>query len=330
MPNRLSRFFNQHRPWVEIQLREHLPQSTLAGTGRLNAALRYALDCGGKRLRPLLTVLAGRLVGASPAALARPACGVEFLHLSWLILDDMPAMDDAATRRHVPTVHVVFGEAVAILAAVALFTCAFECFAAAPGLVDEGARAVGVEGMTGGQAADLDGNARSRFKKTTALLCLTLKAGAMCGRPTSDQLAVLDLYGDYTGEAYQICDDLADVLLPQAQAGKPAGQDRRHGRNALGPDFWVDAALVRLRQLSAKAVQAIQEVFGSDPNAELLSEFAAGLAVRGAELVHGYAAGGGDRGAAGCGGDERNALARGAGDNGGAESARFRPDPGEK
>src|SRR5215210_4584031 len=114
------RFVVSERDGVEAALRRSLPVSTLARAARLNEALEYAVFPGGKRLRPALALLASRLAGAARARALGVACAVEFLHTSSLILDDLPSMDDAGVRRARPALHLVYGEGVAVLAAVAL------------------------------------------------------------------------------------------------------------------------------------------------------------------------------------------------------------------
>ena len=120
MSELFAKFVASERDSVEAALRRSLPLSTLARAGRLNGALEYAVFPGGKRLRPALSLLAARLAGAAPKQGLKVACAVEFLHTSSLILDDLPSMDDAAVRRRRPALHLVYGEGVAVLAAVAL------------------------------------------------------------------------------------------------------------------------------------------------------------------------------------------------------------------
>ncbi|MGQ9634524.1 MAG: polyprenyl synthetase family protein [Bryobacteraceae bacterium] len=311
MPGRLSKYTESRLPWIDQELRKHLPLSGLAGAETLNQALRYTLDSGGKRTRPLLTLLAGGLYGLPAEAVSSAACGVEYLHLSSVVLDDLPAMDDARIRRHLPALHVAFGEGIALLAALALYSKAFECFAAVPALVEEAARAIGTEGMIGGQAADLAGEPESRLRKTTALIRFAVRAGAICGGAQAEELCALGRYGELTGEAYQICDDLMDVLAGECQTGKTSGQDARHGRNALSPTFGVGAAFQRIKELSREATETIRRHFVPSPSAEMLCEFSAAILERAADLVRRNDTDGADGGAAGADSGQRNAVAAG-------------------
>lgn len=311
MPGDLKAFAAAHLPGIEAELRRRMPRSTLAGAERLNQAVEYAVSSGGKRTRPLLTMIAAAVGGMPPEACRAVGCGVEFLHLASLIFDDLPAMDDARTRRHLPTVHVAFGEGLAILAALALYARAFEIFSEKPALVDEAARAAGSEGMTGGQAADLEGAAGSRLNKTTPLIRFALTAGGIASGCDQQILRALSDYGESVGEAYQVCDDLLDALAGESLTGKTGGQDRRHGRHALTRDFGADEACVRIAGLVRRAKEIVRQRLRRCSEAELLCEFADSLAQRAAELVRKHAADPSDGRAAGAGGGQCDPVAPG-------------------
>jgi geranylgeranyl pyrophosphate synthase len=311
MPENLSAFACRHLPLIEKQLRLQLPESSLEGAERLNEALRYAVSSGGNRCRPLLTLMAAEAFHAPPGEALAAACGVEFLHLGSVILDDLPAMDDAKMRRHLPAVHLAFDEATAILAALALYTRAFEIFAPQPAMVQQAAQAVGCNGMIGGQAADLRGTAGTRLMKTTALVRFALQAGARAGNAPPDQLAALGRVGELIGEAYQLRDDLLDALASESATGKTGCQDSRHNRRALTPECGADAVFGRLERLVECAIKTIRGQFHRCPEAELLCEFAESLLIQATVLVHGNdpdSAGGGIFGAR-C--SQRGAVAAG-------------------
>lgn len=250
MTERLPAFIARHGGEIEDALRAHLPYSSQAGAARLNDALRYALFPGGKRLRPLLALAAARLAGATHEQGITVGCAVEFLHSSSLILDDLPAMDDANLRRNRRALHLVYGEGLAVLAAVALLNQAYalltraaagdsaEGASATLALLEEAARAVGADGMIGGQAVDLELHAAgaceralaSRDLKTVALMRLMMVAGARAGVADDETVTALAVFGERFGRVYQICDDLLDDAREGAHAGKTAGQDARHLR----------------------------------------------------------------------------------------------------
>ena len=234
---------------IERALAERLPASD-AHPAALHEAMRYAVLGGGKRVRPLLVYGAGELVGAEPAALDCAACAVEMIHAYSLVHDDMPCMDNDVLRRGKPTVHVAFGEAMAMLVGDALQALAFESLAAAAArgassaavvaMLAELGRGAGSFGMAGGQAIDLAavGRPLSRAeledmhrRKTGALLAASVRLGAACGRALSDaERAELDRFAQAVGLAFQVVDDILDVEADSATLGKTAGKDSEQNK----------------------------------------------------------------------------------------------------
>ena len=212
----------------------------LAGLGN---AMRYAVLDGGKRLRPLLVIAACEAVGGNRAAALRAACAVELIHAYSLVHDDMPCMDNDVLRRGKPTVHVRFGQAQALLAGDALQALAFELLTPDDGSVSVAvqaalcrmlAQAAGFQGMAGGQAIDLAGVGRRLSSqelhdmhrlKTGALLRASVMMGAACGMASSTAHAALHDYGTTIGLAFQVVDDILDVVADSATLGKTAGKD---------------------------------------------------------------------------------------------------------
>lgn len=208
---------------------------------RLHSAMRYAAQ-GGKRLRALLVYAAGRAAGADWQVLDAPAVAVELIHAYSLVHDDLPAMDDDALRRGRPTVHVAFDEATAILAGDGLQTLAFAVLAdaecASPELaltwVRQLAAATGSEGMTGGQALDLEAEGTAltldqlrqlHQLKTGALITASVLMGLAAGPKAGEYLGRLRGYADAIGLAFQIQDDVLDVEGSAASLGKTPGKD---------------------------------------------------------------------------------------------------------
>ncbi len=209
---------------IEIALESRLPTSSLPGGDMLNEAVRSAVYPGGKRMRPLFTLLASHAAGVDIERALDAACAVEFLHSSSLVFDDLPCMDDAALRRDRPPLHRVYGESTALLAGLALLNQSYLLFAGSAALVREAAECIGMNGMIGGQALDVSDQASdldSRDRKTTALMRLTLTAGAIAGGATHQSVSVLADCGERLGRAYQMLDDLMD-----------ADEDRRYQRSA--------------------------------------------------------------------------------------------------
>lgn len=299
MSERICRFIAEQRPVVEAALIRYLPCSTQPHARRLNEALQYALFPGGKRWRPLLTLLGAQITGAPGKGALPAACAVEYLHTSSLVFDDLPAMDDAAVRRGRATLHRVFGESLALLAGLALLNESYALLSraaaddeAAAWLVAEAARCVGTDGMIGGQAVDLvlqgagQGPAAlvSRNLKTTALMRLTLSAGAMAGGASEDDTAVLAEFGEALGMAYQIGDDLLDELAASDQSGKPAQQDARHGRSSYVAELGVEGARRLAASLIEEAKESLRERFGARQEVEMLNDAAAAI-LQGAEQI---------------------------------------------
>jgi len=285
-------FIACQRERLEDALNEWLPVSSQSGAGRLNDALRYAVFPGGKRLRPIFTLLGASLSGAHPRQAMASACAIEFLHNSSLILDDLPGMDDANVRRNRTTLHLVYGEGIAVLAAVALLNQAYALLvqsavdAERPGAVEalmkEAAQCIGADGMIGGQVVDLGsaGNGSyterlaSRDLKTIALMRLMMVCGALARGADARDIEALAKFGECLGRAYQICDDLLDELGEMRLTGKPAGQDARHLRpNALA-GMGLESAHQMGTRLIEEAKRALNERFGTRREVCLLAEAA--------------------------------------------------------
>ncbi|MCA8949981.1 MAG: polyprenyl synthetase family protein, partial [Planctomycetes bacterium] len=234
---KFEQFASEWLPAVERELEALLPDSEQVPAG-LHAAMRHAMFPGGKRLRPLLALLGAEAVAGEPAVALRAAAGLECLHTYSLVHDDLPCMDDDALRRGRPTCHVVFGEAMALLAGDALLTLAFEAVSTAGGAaVAELARAAGSRGMVGGQVEDLaatggsgdGGHTLARLEwihdhKTGALIVAAVLVGAHAAAAgAAVPAAVLEPlrgYGERLGRAFQIADDCLDLTGSAAELGK--------------------------------------------------------------------------------------------------------------
>lgn len=242
----------------------------------LSRAMRYAVLDGGKRLRPLLVLAASKAVGGHGPAALRAACSVELIHAYSLVHDDMPCMDNDVLRRGKPTVHVKFGESDALLAGDALQALAFELLvpedtnqipvAMQAELCRLLARAAGSEGMAGGQAIDLAsvGKQLSRRQlqhmhrlKTGALLQASVCMGAVCGSASSAVRLALGNFGAVVGLAFQVVDDILDVVADSATLGKTAGKDAEHDKPTYVSLLGLQAAKDYARQLHQEALQAL-------------------------------------------------------------------------
>jgi farnesyl diphosphate synthase len=244
---------------------------------RLHEAMRYAVLEGGKRVRPLLAHAAGELTGAPSAALERAGCAVELVHAYSLVHDDMPCMDNDVLRRGKPTVHVAYGEALAMLVGDALQALAFRAVAEAAALgvpavsvvrmCGELADAAGSIGMAGGQAIDLEavGAAPGREaledmhrRKTGAMLRASVRLGAWCGEPLDAAgAAALDAYCDAVGLAFQVVDDVLDVEADSATLGKTAGKDAANDKPTYVSLMGLDGARRLAAELRTQAHDAL-------------------------------------------------------------------------
>ena len=228
---------------------------------RLQEAMRYSVLGGGKRLRPLLVYITGEALGAEPADLDAPAAAVELIHAYSLIHDDLPAMDDDDLRRGQPTCHRAFDEGTAILAGDALQALAFTVLAAhTNGLADATrvrmltvlADAIGLAGMAGGQAIDLEAAGRTsdpahielmHRRKTGALMRASVELGSLAAPAIEETArAALRLYGAEIGLAFQIQDDILDVTGETEVLGKRAGADAAHGKPNYPSVFGLEQA----------------------------------------------------------------------------------------
>ena len=259
----------------------------------LGQAMRYAVQGGGKRLRPLLVLAAREAVageghadfsaaldeaalrGALDEAALRGACAVELIHAYSLVHDDMPCMDNDVLRRGKPTVHVQFGQAGALLAGDALQALAFELLTPErsdiPATVQARlcrllARAAGAAGMAGGQAIDLasvgqrldEAQLRHMHQlKTGALLQASVMMGAACGAPAAAALAGLARYGGALGLAFQVVDDILDVTQDSATLGKTAGKDAAHAKPTYVSLLGIEAARQCAQNLHSDALAGL-------------------------------------------------------------------------
>lgn len=271
---------------VEETLETVLPRPRGAHR-RVQEAMRYAVFAGGKRLRPFLTLQSAGLFGVPERYALRAAAAIEALHTYSLVHDDLPAMDDDDLRRGRPTTHRQFDEATAILAGDGLLTLAFELLAdpathpdaaRRAQLVAALARAAGSEGMVGGQMIDMEAPHR-RFtpaeivdlqrRKTGALFEFSCCAGGILGGAGPAELAPLRAYARDFGLAFQICDDLIDLLGAAEIAGKAVGKDETQGKATLVGLWGPERARAEVETLARSASSAL---VGHGDAADLLRE----------------------------------------------------------
>ena len=247
---------------------------------RLHAAMRYSTLNGGKRIRPLLVYSSGIALGVPLSQLHAPACAVEFVHTAHLIHDDLPAMDDDDTRRRQPSCHRAFNEPLALMAGDALISLAHETLAAHASQRIPAARRIamlkvlsqstGSEGVAGGQALDIQYTCRSptlrqleniHQLKTTALIAAAVQLGALPAiGPRTPVMRMLDQYAHCVGLAFQIWDDILDVIGDSSKMGKKKGADRRQNKTTYADRMNLTKAQQYAHQLSRRALAAIDSL----------------------------------------------------------------------
>ncbi|MBA3582573.1 MAG: (2E,6E)-farnesyl diphosphate synthase [Gammaproteobacteria bacterium] len=290
MPTDFENKLNVLRQRVDAALDLALPSAEKSPT-QLHAAMRYAVTAGGKRIRPVLVYACGQALNISLDKLDAAACAVEMIHAYSLVHDDLPAMDDDDLRRGQPTCHIAFDEATAILAGDALQAMAFEVLLQAPivqtsathgiALIRTLAHASGSLGMAGGQAIDLAAVDQQlnlaelenmHRHKTGALI----EACALLACDSSEQIAAaqrqaLRDYARHVGLAFQIQDDILDVIADTSTLGKTQGADIARNKPTYPSLLGLDGARVKLNDTHAQALAALSEF---DDSADLLRQIA--------------------------------------------------------
>lgn len=269
-------FIQYYQQRVENCLKNILPPSPPEPLS-LNQAMTYAVLAGGKRIRPILCYLTGEMLQVDIASLDDAACALELIHTYSLIHDDLPAMDDDDLRRGMPTCHIAFNEATAILAGDALQSLAFEILSRsseAPSptpqqrlnMVHLLAQSSGAAGMAGGQALDLSAEGQEinlsalqtlHAKKTGALIRASILMPAQCVTINPQLRQALEKFTHNIGLAFQIQDDILDEEGTRLEMGKPPGSDRKHDKSTYPALIGLKQAKVMAQELLQHALQAL-------------------------------------------------------------------------
>ena len=266
-------FFQQDHAAIEAGLEKLLPPDS-APPASIHTAMRYSVFAGGKRIRPILCYESAKLFAADPAGAIPVGCALEFIHTYSLIHDDLPALDNDDLRRGKPTNHKVFGEAIAILAGDALLTLAFQTLANAAiepnrrvRVISEIAAAAGtVDGMVGGQVADIEAEKKApdsatleyiHRSKTAALICGSIVAGAIAGGAGDEDVARLRRFGEQIGWAFQVVDDILDVSESSVSLGKTAGKDQAQQKATYPALYGLEKSRAIATELETKALREL-------------------------------------------------------------------------
>lgn len=285
----LAAYLAERRQRVERLLDARMPPADTRPAD-LHAAMRYSLFGEAKRIRPILAMAAAEACGGSADHALLPGCAIELLHTYTLVHDDLPAMDDDALRRGRPTCHVKFGEANAILAGDALLTLAFEWLADAPvppphapgALVRELARAAGSQGVIGGQVEDIAAEGRTptagqvdyiHLHKTADLLRAAVRMGAIAAGAPVEHVEALGRYGEKTGIAFQVADDLLNATSNRDALGKNAGTDAERGKVTYVAVHGIEESRRRAAALTASAKAELASLPGDTTPLSALADY---------------------------------------------------------
>jgi geranylgeranyl diphosphate synthase type II len=284
----LPTFFEEDRAAVDVALGRLMPAES-AQPASIHRAMRYSVQAGGKRVRPILCLESARIFAADVTPVLPVACALEFIHTYSLIHDDLPALDNDDLRRGKPTCHKKFGEATAILAGDALLTLAFETLANATSidparrvaiLSHVAASAGTVDGMVGGQVADIEAEGRAvrpaeleyiHRSKTAALIRASVVSGAIGSGASDEDVGRLKRFGETIGWAFQVVDDILDVEESSAALGKTAGKDAAQQKATYPALYGLEKSRAFAKELESRAMVEI-EPYG--PRAARLREVA--------------------------------------------------------
>jgi len=255
--------------------------------------MAYGVLGGGKRIRPILCILGFRACGGRGKEIYRVGAALELIHSFTLIHDDLPCMDDDSLRRGKPTVHVTFGEAIALLAGDALLSLAFEVLsslgtsnqragAKASRMINEVARAVGTMGVVGGQVLDIESEGMSvplstvnyiDTHKTGSLIGCSVRAGALLADATKSKLDALSVYGSRLGFAFQIIDDVRDLKADRKELGKSPARDRARKKATYPLVMGLEKSLLKAQALVNEAKKEVSGLGAYEPHLKAFADF---------------------------------------------------------
>lgn len=292
--------FDDYKKLIEEHIMDFMPEIDHKSI-TLYEAMKYSIMAGGKRVRPVLLLAACDFCGGRIEEALPYACALEYIHTYSLIHDDLPCMDDDELRRGIPTTHKVYGEAMATLAGDGLQSAAFEIMHADmlyylddPDAMKrricaayEISKGSGCRGMVAGQVADIESENQVcsaemldyiHLTKTSELIIAAVRAGAQLGGADRDTLENLTTYAENLGLAFQVRDDILDIIGDEQLLGKKTGMDESHGKATYPAIHGLEASKQKLEELTQNALNAIGKYYD---NAELFAILAKKLAVRG-------------------------------------------------
>lgn len=277
--NNYSEQYSFYLSEINKRLDELLTKSTY-GDDIVCDAMRYSVENGGKRIRPVLVLEACNICGGNIEDAVDVACALEMIHTYSLIHDDLPCMDDDNMRRGKPSCHIKFGEEYALLAGDGLLTYAFEVIASAKLSADKIVKAVkclsgnsGFNGMIGGQVVDLRSEGKQieydrlqtmHSLKTGALIRCAVELGCICADADAEKTEKLISYADKLGLAFQIVDDILDVIGDEKELGKPIGSDSECNKTTYVTLFGLEKAKEMAEAITAEAKTSVKAFENND------------------------------------------------------------------
>lgn len=285
-------FYQQDKELVDQALKGYFADRS-APFHRLLESMHYSLTAGGKRLRPVLVLAFCRACGGDVQKALPVACALEMVHTYSLIHDDLPCMDNDDLRRGKPTNHVIYGECTATLAGDALQAEAFRTILESALPVEARAEcarllaeAAGIDGICGGQQLDMEGDGKLlcrdqlieiHTRKTAAMIRAACRMGIACGNGSAEQIQAAETYAQALGLAFQIRDDMLDVISTNEELGKPIGSDAEEQKTTFMSLYGLEQCRSEVHALTEQAAEAVGNVF---PNAAFLQELARSLESR--------------------------------------------------
>lgn len=282
----IPNYLKEKQALVDLALKDFLPPENTR-PAILHKAMRSCVLNGGKRIRPILCIAAAEPFGVSATNVLAPAIAVELFHSSTLIHDDLPCMDDDDLRRGMPTCHIQFGEANAVLAGDALMIHAFQILAEHGNskLSLELAKAAGSRGVIAGQVEDLAAENSPpnadliefiHTYKTAILIRAAVRMGAIAGNAADDELENLTIFADKIGLAFQIEDDILDETSTDEVLGKPAGSDSEHHKMTYPAVHGMESAANKVRNLTDEAIAALDMLSRDTSALKAIAEYLVG------------------------------------------------------